>query len=184
MLRQETPVVACPLPVAVGDFRDDFAALLDAVENRCDVEGCMERRLYTYFDVVEVDKNRNLQSFVDQIVFSLRTLTFFPRIFVALSAAIMRSASASGTSTSENLSAISIAPSERDGTSASPVMAPTRSPGRMPASRPAPMNTRTLSPLPSRVVNRFTSLPSRGCVGSRLPTIAPPGAKVGISRSS
>ena len=148
VLRHHPAVIAGPLPVAVGDLGHDFAPFLDAVQNRRDVELRMQRGLHTDFDVVEIDEDRNLQSLIDQIVFSLRTLTFCPRIFVAFSAAIIRSASASGTSTNENLSAISIAPSERDGTSASPVIAPTRSPGRMPAARPAPMNSRTLLPSP------------------------------------
>ena len=59
---------------------------------------------------------------------------------------MMSSARLSGTSISEKRSAISIAPSDRDSTPASPVIAPTRSPGRMPACRPAPMNRRTLGP--------------------------------------
>ena len=45
---------------------------------------------------------------------------------------MMPSASDSGTSTNEKLSAISIAPTDREVTPASPVIAPTRSPGRMP----------------------------------------------------
>src|SRR5688500_274791 len=198
MLRHEPAVVTGALPVAVGDLGHHFAPLLDAVQNRGDVELRMQRGLHTDFDVVEIDEDRNFHSLIDQIVFSLRTLTFFPRIFVAFSAAIIRSASASGTSTNENLSAISMAPSERDGTSASPVIAPTRSPGRIPASRPAPMNTRTPSPLRSRPVKRFTSLPSRGCVGCRfgacagvpasaprapkagLPAVSPPARKAGL----
>ena len=49
---------------------------------------------------------------------------------------MMSSARDSGTSTSEKRSAISIAPSSRELMPASPVIAPTRSPGRMPASRP------------------------------------------------
>ena len=45
---------------------------------------------------------------------SRRTVTFNPRIFVARSASMTSSASASGTSTSENPSLISMAPIDRD----------------------------------------------------------------------
>ena len=80
---------------------------------------------------------------------SRRTVTFFPRSVVARSAATISSARDSGTSISENRSAISIAPRSLDAIPASPVMAPTRSPGRIPASRPAPMNSRTASSVES-----------------------------------
>ena len=73
VLRHQPAVVAGPLPVAVGDLGDDFAALLDAVQNRRDVELRMQRGLHTDFDVVEIDEDRNFQSLIDQNVFSLRT---------------------------------------------------------------------------------------------------------------
>ena len=73
VLRHQPAVVAGPLPVAVRDLGDDFAAFLDAFENRRDVELRMQRGLHADFDVVEIDEDRNLQSLIDQVVFSLRT---------------------------------------------------------------------------------------------------------------
>ena len=73
VLRHQPAVIAGPLPVAVGHLGDDFAALLDAVQNRRNVELRMQRGLHADFDVVEIDEDRNFQSLVDQIVFSLRT---------------------------------------------------------------------------------------------------------------
>ena len=55
--------------------------------------------------------------------------------------AITSSAAPTGTSTSENRSAISIEPMSRPFSPVSPVIAPTRSCGRTPARRPSPTNT-------------------------------------------
>jgi hypothetical protein len=46
----------------------------------------MQRRLHPDLDIVEIDEHGYLQTLVDQIVFSLRTVTFLPLIFVAFSA--------------------------------------------------------------------------------------------------
>src|ERR1035441_5344690 len=74
------------------------------------------------------------------------TTTFCPRIIVPRRARMTDSAIFSGTSTSENRSAIWIEPTSRGLTLASLTMAPTRSPGRTPAARPAP--TKILAELP------------------------------------
>ena len=76
--------------------------------------------------------------------FARRTGTFFPLMRLLRRAATIASASSPGTSTSEKRSAISIAPIERAPIPASPVIAPTRSPGRMPAWRPAETWIRTV----------------------------------------
>src|SRR5262245_18794555 len=68
MLRHQPPVVACPLPVTIRHFRDNLAAFFDALQNRCDVELCMQSCLDTNLDVVEIDEYGNLQSLIDQCV--------------------------------------------------------------------------------------------------------------------
>ena len=65
--------------------------------------------------------------------------TRLPRMVVPRSALMMPSADASGTSTSEKRSAISIAPMSRPLRLDSPAIAPTMSCGRIPEARPAPM---------------------------------------------
>lgn len=75
---------------------------------------------------------------------SRRAVTLLPRSFVPRKAAMTRSALSLATSTSENLSPISIAPMSRISRWASLAMAPTRSPGRTPALRPRSMNSRVM----------------------------------------
>ena len=80
----------------------------------------------------------------------------------------MASATPSWTSTNETPSLIWIAPTTLPGTSASFVMAPTRSPGRRPALRPPPTKRRTHGP----------SDPARPA----FPTGGPPGRETGVPR--
>ena len=70
---------------------------------------------------------------------SRRTVTRAPLIVLPRRASTTSPATSSATSTIENRSAMSIAPISRPVIPASPVMAPTRSCGRTPACRPAPM---------------------------------------------
>ena len=70
VLRHQPAVFAGPLPVAIRHFGDHLAALLDAVQNRRNVELRMQRGLDTDFDVVEIDEDRNFQSLIDQMFFS------------------------------------------------------------------------------------------------------------------
>ena len=73
VLRHQPAVIAGPLPVAIRDLGDDFTTLFNPVQNRRDVELRMQRGLHPDFDVVEIDEDRNFQSLIDQVVFSLRT---------------------------------------------------------------------------------------------------------------
>src|SRR5688572_5042096 len=59
MLREEATVVANALPVAVGDFGDDLAALLDGFEHETDVELAANSALDADFHVVEIDEDGN-----------------------------------------------------------------------------------------------------------------------------
>ena len=80
------------------------------------------------------------------------------------------SAADSGTSTSANRWWISIEPMSRPFRPVSPVMAPTRSPGRIPASRPAPTNSRAAGP-PEDVAGRAvgaTGAAAPGCAAAVL----------------
>ena len=81
---------------------------------------------------------------------SRRIVGRLPLIVVCLIAAITASAAASGTSTVEKRSAMSIGPMSRPLRSDSLAMAPTRSPGRMRSLRPRPMNSRVWRPPWSR----------------------------------
>ena len=66
VLGQRTAVVAGARPVAVGDLRNDVAALLERFEHDADVELRAESALDADLDVVEIDEYRNLQSCVCQ----------------------------------------------------------------------------------------------------------------------
>ena len=70
VLREGAAVVPGARPVAVGDLRNDVAALLERFEHDADVELHAQRALDPDLDVVEVDENRNLQSCVCQNVLS------------------------------------------------------------------------------------------------------------------
>ena len=70
VLRERPAVVPGARPVAVGDLRNDVAALLERFEHDADVELHAQRALDPDLDVVEVDENRNLQSCVCQNVLS------------------------------------------------------------------------------------------------------------------
>ena len=50
-----------PSPVRVGDLGDDFAALLQRVQHGSDIELPLQCRFDADFDVVEIDKHRDLQ---------------------------------------------------------------------------------------------------------------------------
>jgi hypothetical protein len=82
VLRQGAAVVPRARPVAVGNLGNDIAALLERLEDDADVELHAERALDSDLDVVEVDKNRNLQSCVCQNVLSSlpnsRTIAAWP----------------------------------------------------------------------------------------------------------
>src|SRR5262249_61083882 len=62
VLRERTAVLAGARPVGIGDLADDFAALLDGVEDGADVEVLAERALDADLDVVEVDENGDVQT--------------------------------------------------------------------------------------------------------------------------
>ena len=66
MLREQPAVVAGAFPVAVGDLGNDLAAFLDGLEDEADVELSAEGGLDADLDVVEVDEDGNLQSWVCQ----------------------------------------------------------------------------------------------------------------------
>ncbi len=66
VLRQRPAVVTCARPVAVGDLRDHIAPFLERLEDDPDVELHAQRALDPDLNVVEVDKNRNLQSCICQ----------------------------------------------------------------------------------------------------------------------
>ena len=60
----EPAVVAGARPVGVGDLGDDFAALLDGLEDDADVELLAEGVLDADFDVVEVDEDGDVETFL------------------------------------------------------------------------------------------------------------------------
>ena len=95
---------------------------------------------------------------------SRRTVAFRPLIMVALSELMTSFAAGSGTSTSANRWWISIAPMSRPVSPVSPVIAPTRSPGRIPPRGPAPTNSRAVGP-PERPAGR--PLAAAGRAGPR-----------------
>ena len=66
VLRQRPAVVAGARPVAVGDLGDDVAALPERFEHDADVELSVEGAFDADLDVVEIDKNRNLQTCIRQ----------------------------------------------------------------------------------------------------------------------
>jgi hypothetical protein len=66
MLREEAAVIARPFPVAVGDLRDDLAALFDGFEDGSDVERLSEGGLHADLDIVEIDEDRDFQACVCQ----------------------------------------------------------------------------------------------------------------------
>ena len=99
-----------------------------------------------------------------------------PLISVPRSASITSSAAPSGTSTNENRSWISIDPTSRPDRLDSPVMAPTRSCGRIPAARPMPTNSRTALPEEARCGRPLAAAP-------RVPGRAA-GARAGSGRAS
>ena len=114
---------------------------------------------------------------------SRRIVAFRPLIIVALRALMTSSAADSGTSTRANRWWISIEPMSRPFSPVSPVIAPTRSPGRIPASRPAPTNTRAADPPGTRRGGR-SSRPLPRPAGSRPPSLSGRKATCGISSSS
>ncbi len=64
VLGHGTAMLTGSLPIAVRDLGDDFAALLDCFEDGADIELKVEGGLDADLDVVEIDKNGNLQSCV------------------------------------------------------------------------------------------------------------------------
>ena len=67
MLRHRAAVIAGALPVAVGDFGDDLAALLDGFEHGADIELQAQGGFDTDFDVVEVDEDGKFQSLIGHV---------------------------------------------------------------------------------------------------------------------
>ena len=67
MLRHGAAVIAGALPVAVGDFGDDFAAFFDGFEHGADIELPAEGGFDADFDVVEIDKYCNFQSLIGHV---------------------------------------------------------------------------------------------------------------------
>ena len=66
MLCQRAAVITGARPIAVGDLRDDVAALLERFEHNPNIELHTQCAFDADFDVVEVDENRDLQSCVCQ----------------------------------------------------------------------------------------------------------------------
>ena len=66
VLGQRPAVVAGARPVAVGDLRDDVAALLERFEHDADVELRVECAFDADLDVVEIDEYCDLESCVRQ----------------------------------------------------------------------------------------------------------------------
>ena len=64
VLRHLPAVITGALPVAVGHLGDDLATLLDGLEDGPNVELGIQRRLDANFNVVEIDKNGDLQFLV------------------------------------------------------------------------------------------------------------------------
>ena len=64
VLRERPAVLAGARPVGVGDLGDDLAALLDGVEDDADVEMLAEGGLDADFDVVEVDEDGDVETFL------------------------------------------------------------------------------------------------------------------------
>ena len=62
VLRERAAVFAGARPVGVGDLGDDFAALLEGVEDDADVEVLAEGGLDADFDVVEVDEYGDVEA--------------------------------------------------------------------------------------------------------------------------
>src|SRR6185295_2383118 len=62
MLGQRAAVLARAGPVGVGDLGDDFATLLDRVQDDTDVELLAEGGLDADLDIVEVDENGDVQT--------------------------------------------------------------------------------------------------------------------------
>ena len=66
MLREVAAIVPRSGPIGVRDLADDFAAFFDGLEHGADVEALAEGVLDADFDVVEVDKNSDVQTFLLQ----------------------------------------------------------------------------------------------------------------------
>jgi hypothetical protein len=56
MLRHAAAVFAGALPVTVGNFRDDFATLLDGLQYCSDVEMAIQSALHSDLYIVEINK--------------------------------------------------------------------------------------------------------------------------------
>ncbi len=64
MLGQRAAVLAGAGPVGVGDLGDHLAALFDRVEDDADVELLTEGLFDADFDVVEVDEDSDVETFL------------------------------------------------------------------------------------------------------------------------
>jgi len=64
VLGEMAAVLAGPRPVGIGDLGDDFATLFQRFENDADVEVLAKGGADTDFDVVEVDEDRDVDSFL------------------------------------------------------------------------------------------------------------------------
>jgi len=60
VLRHATAMVACPFPISIGDFRDNFAAFLNGLQNGANIKMAIQRAFDSDLDVVEVDEYSNL----------------------------------------------------------------------------------------------------------------------------
>jgi hypothetical protein len=62
MLRHAAAVIAGALPVPISDLGDDFAAFLDCLQDRSDIEMAIQSTFDTDFDVVEINKNSDFEA--------------------------------------------------------------------------------------------------------------------------
>src|ERR1051326_3636298 len=66
VLRHAAAVLPSALPVTISDFGDDFAPLLDGLQNSTDIKMPVQRAFDPDFDVVEVYKYSNLKTILDR----------------------------------------------------------------------------------------------------------------------
>src|SRR6185312_44401 len=72
ILGQGTGQFTRALPVAIGNFGNDFAALLERFQHHGQVKVAIERAAHADLDVVEVDEDRDFQFFFVHVVFTPR----------------------------------------------------------------------------------------------------------------
>jgi hypothetical protein len=60
VLGHAAAMLACPFPISISDFRDNFAAFLNSLQDGANIKMAIQRAFDSDLDVVEVDEYSNL----------------------------------------------------------------------------------------------------------------------------